>query len=80
VEGRGYQPIHKTFDPKFVLPIRCAGIKTEQRLRKWLTNDWPNLGLIPIRERHLLTLLIRLCYACRQEPSITVFYEASPSS
>jgi hypothetical protein len=26
VEGGEHQPIHKTFGPKFVLPIICAGI------------------------------------------------------
>ena len=42
-EGEGHQPTHKTLDLKFVLPTRCAGIKIEQRLREWPTNDWPNL-------------------------------------
>jgi hypothetical protein len=30
VEIGEHQPTHKTFDPKFVLPRRCAGIKMEQ--------------------------------------------------
>ena len=33
VEGGDYQPTYKTFNPKFALPTRCAGIKMEQRLR-----------------------------------------------
>lgn len=33
IEGGGHQSTHKTFNPKFVLPpIRCTGIKMEQRL------------------------------------------------
>lgn len=28
---------------EFVLPIRSAGTKMEQRLREWSTNYWPNL-------------------------------------
>jgi hypothetical protein len=28
------QSIHKTFNPKFVSPKRCAGIKMEQTLRE----------------------------------------------
>jgi hypothetical protein len=45
VEGKS----HKTFNPKYVLPTRCKGIKMEQRLRDWSTNDWPNLRLIPCK-------------------------------
>ena len=32
VEGIGYQPTHKNFNPKLFLLTRCAEIKTEQRL------------------------------------------------
>ena len=46
VDGGRHQPTHKPFDPKSVLTTRCAGIKMEQRLRGWPTNDWPNLRLI----------------------------------
>lgn len=34
VEGRQHQPTLKTFDTKISLPIRCAGIKMEQRLKE----------------------------------------------
>ena len=40
-------PPTKTFDPKFVLPTRYAGIKMEQRLREQPTSDWPKLKPIP---------------------------------
>jgi hypothetical protein len=33
-EEEGHQSTHKTFNPKFVLPTKCAGIKMEQRLRE----------------------------------------------
>jgi hypothetical protein len=33
----------KTFNLKFVLPTRCAGIKMVQRIREQPTNDCPNL-------------------------------------
>jgi hypothetical protein len=33
VEGRGYQHTHKTFNPRFFLPSRCAGKKRKQKLR-----------------------------------------------
>jgi hypothetical protein len=50
VEGGGHQPIHKTFDPKFILPTSCSGIKIERRLKEWPTNDWPNLRPSHARE------------------------------
>ena len=34
MEGGGHQFTHKSFDSKFVLPTRCAGIKMEQRLKE----------------------------------------------
>ena len=34
VEGGGYQPTHKTYNPKFALPAKCARIEMEQRLRE----------------------------------------------
>ena len=45
----------------------------ELRLRERLTNDWPNLKTHPMGESQLLALLKIFSYACRQEPSITVF-------
>jgi hypothetical protein len=74
VEGWGQQHTHKTFNPKFVLPTRCTGIKMEQRLK----NSQPmtaQLETHPKGENQPLTLI--LCYACREEPSITVSWEAS---
>jgi hypothetical protein len=32
-EGERHQSTHKTFNPKFVLCTRCAGIKMEPRLK-----------------------------------------------
>jgi hypothetical protein len=28
-EGRGHQSTHKPFNPKFILPTECAGIKMQ---------------------------------------------------
>jgi hypothetical protein len=47
MEGARHQPIHKTFNPKFVLTTRCPGIKMEQKLREWPINDWSNLRPTP---------------------------------
>jgi hypothetical protein len=47
MEGGEYQSTHKTFNPKFFLPTRYAGIKMEQKLRKWPTRYWPNLRPMP---------------------------------
>ena len=47
VKRVGLQYNHKTLNPKFVLPTRCAGIKMEQRLREWPANDWLHLRPIP---------------------------------
>jgi hypothetical protein len=38
---------HKTFNPKFVLLARCAGIKMEQGFRGSPADDWQNLRPIP---------------------------------
>jgi hypothetical protein len=46
-EGRHQTP-YKTFNLKFVLLTRCAGIKMEQRVRGWPTNDCSTLRPIPM--------------------------------
>jgi hypothetical protein len=46
-EGEENQSTHKTINPKFVLPTRCAGIKMEERLKKQPINDYTNLRPIP---------------------------------
>jgi hypothetical protein len=43
VEGGAHQPIHKTFNLKFVLPTGSAGIKMKQRHREQPINGRPNL-------------------------------------
>ena len=40
MEGVGHQPSHKTLDPQFVMPTRCAVVKVVQKLWKWSTNGW----------------------------------------
>lgn len=62
-EGR-HQPNHETFNPKFVLTIRYIGIKMEQRLREWPTNDWPNLD--PFHGRELTSDTIYDTLLCLQ--------------
>ena len=47
MEGLGHQSSYKTFDLKFVLPTRYAGVKMEQKLRDWATYDWPILRSMP---------------------------------
>jgi hypothetical protein len=34
MEKLGQEPKQKTFDPQFVLPIRCAGVKVAQNFLK----------------------------------------------
>jgi hypothetical protein len=41
MEGFEHHPSHKTFDPEFVLFRKCTGIMMRQKLREWLTSDWP---------------------------------------
>jgi hypothetical protein len=41
-----------TFHPEFFLPTRYAGMKIEQRLRKYSSNAYPNLILIPCERVH----------------------------
>jgi hypothetical protein len=41
---------------------------------------WTQLENHPRSKHQSLTLLIIFCYACRQEPSVTVLYEAVPST
>jgi hypothetical protein len=46
-----------------------------------MANQWlPELLTHPMRKIQSLTLLMMLCYECRQNHSITVSWEASPSS
>lgn len=52
VVGLRHQPRHKTFDLKFDLPKRCAGIKVGQNFWEYQTNDWSNLRLIPQEGAH----------------------------
>jgi hypothetical protein len=47
VEGWRHQPTYKIFDPKLLLFKGNIRTKMEQRLKKWPTNDWPNLGSMP---------------------------------
>lgn len=76
VKRQEHQPINKTFDPKFILSLRNAGM--EQRLK---ANQNPaQLEIHPMDKHQSLTLSMRLCYACWQEPSITVLWKALPSS
>ena len=63
------------FYSKFVLNTRNAGTKIEQRLREWQTNNWAQFETHPMGKHQSLALLMILCYACREETSITVFRE-----
>ena len=80
MEELGHKPSHKTVDSWFVLPTRCAGVKDgaefEGRPNQWLVE----LEIHAMQRRSPLTLLIILCYACRQEPHITVSWDASSTS
>ena len=46
-EALGHQTNHKTLDPQFVLPTRCAGIKLELKLGEWPYIDWSGLRPVP---------------------------------
>jgi hypothetical protein len=50
----------------------------EQRVKEWLTNDWPILWPISWAGTNHLTLLMILCCACRQEPNLTALWETLP--
>lgn len=74
VKAEGHQPIHKTSNPKSVLPIRYSRRKGDgaERLRERPTNDWLNLRPI-LWERELTSDTISATLLCsRQEPRITV--------
>jgi hypothetical protein len=65
-------PTHpQNFHPKCVMPKGCVGTEIEQRLREQPDNDCPKLRPFPWT-RINPTLLMMVCYTCRQEPSITV--------
>ena len=51
-----YQPSHKTLDPQFLLPTRCAGVKMEQKLRE-RPNNWFGLRPIPDTVNDILPIL-----------------------
>ena len=71
MEARGHQPMHKTFNLKFVLPTRTVGIKMgeiEGLVNQLLAQHETH----PMGVNQILALLI-ISYACRREPSITVF-------
>jgi hypothetical protein len=42
-EGVRYQLSHKTLNPQFVLPIRCARVKVVQKFSEQPTTDCPNI-------------------------------------
>lgn len=44
-EGQGQQPSFKTFNPKWVLPTKCAVRKLKNR--EYPTNDWPKPRYFP---------------------------------
>jgi hypothetical protein len=47
---------HKNFNLQFVLPIRCAGVKMEQKLRE-RPNNWFGLRPIPDTVNDILPIL-----------------------
>jgi hypothetical protein len=42
-----HQPVHKIFHPNLSCLQEMHGLEMEQRLRKWPTNNRPNLRPIP---------------------------------
>jgi hypothetical protein len=62
VERVGHQPTHKTFDPKFVLPIRCKDKDGEEN--EGMANQLlAQLETHPMGENQPLTLLMIFYYA-----------------
>jgi hypothetical protein len=68
----------QNFPPKFVLSTRNAGTMMS-RDRETKQSITIQLETHPMDKHQFLTLLMVLCYACRQEHSVTVLWEA-PSS
>jgi hypothetical protein len=62
VEQWRHQPTHKTFNPNFILSTRNAGTGDGAE-----TGGLAQLETQPIGKHQSLTLLMVLCYACRQE-------------
>ena len=52
MEGMGHQSYYKNFIVQFLLPTRFAGVKLEQILREWPTNDWTSLRHMPRNRAH----------------------------
>jgi hypothetical protein len=75
-----YQHTLKTFDTKFLLPTRCKGLKLEQKSLEGPNKYLAQFEKHPIGESYPLMLLMILCTTCRQEPRVTVSWEAPPSS
>jgi len=63
-------------DPPFLLPTRCAGVKDGAEFEGRANKRLVQLESHTMRGSPPLTL----CYTCRQEPSVTVTGEASPSN
>ena len=67
------EEVHQTFNTKFVLPTRYTGIKMEQKPGNSKPMTAPTLDPSHVRKPIPDTATDTLiCYAFRQEPSITV--------
>lgn len=79
VEGWGHKPTFKIFDPELFRSKEIQdrnGAEIKGKVIQWLAK----LGIYPMGDHQTLTLLLMLCYACRQEPSMAVLWEALPEA
>jgi hypothetical protein len=82
MEPEGHQPIHKMFNPKLIQSTK------KKKMQIWdgteangkAIQNQAQLEIHTIGKHHSLTLLMILCYTCRQESSMAVLWKAPPNS
>ena len=70
VKRQRYQPTHKTFNPKFILSTRNAGTRDGPETEEKATQNQTQHKTYPKGKHQSLTLLMILCYVCRQDHGV----------
>ena len=71
-------PYIKVYDPKLLMSKGNIKTKMEHSMK---AVQWPaQLGIHPMTMHQSQTLLLMLCCACRQEPSMAVLWETLPAA